>query len=134
MPADSRPATAEPGRAPSAGAASGSRIDERRAVALARALRLDAARVQLDEVADDGEAEAEAAVAPGDGRVGLAEAVEDVREELGRDSLAGVGDRDLRLAVGPLEPHLHPAAGGGELDGVRRAGSTPPAAGGSRRR
>jgi len=50
--------------------------------------------VEFDEVADDGEAEPEAAVRAGGGGVGLAEAVEDVGEEGGVDAFAGVGDAD----------------------------------------
>src|ERR1043166_7615046 len=75
------------------------RFDERqpdaegRAVADAAARRRDGAAVKLDEVARDGEAEAEAAVLARDALVGLAEAVEDVRQEFGRDAAPRVGDR-----------------------------------------
>ena len=47
------------------------------------ALGTHAAAVQLDEMADDGEAEAEAAEAPPCAGVGLAEPLEDVGHELG---------------------------------------------------
>ena len=70
----------------------------------------DGAAVELDELLDDGEAEAEAAVAAGGGAVGLAEAVEDVGEELGRDALAGVGDGDFDVGVDAAEEDLDAAA------------------------
>ena len=66
---------------------------ERRARAFARALGADRAAVQLDQLLDDRQAQPQAAVAAGGGGVGLAEAVEHVRQELGRDALAGVGRR-----------------------------------------
>ena len=50
--------------------------------------------------------------------VGLAEAVEDVRQEFGLDAHAGVDDADLDVRVDPLQQHLHLAALGRELHGV----------------
>ena len=70
--------------------------------ALARALGVTGAAVQLDEVADDGEPEPEPAVRRVMVRVGLAEAVEDVGQELGRDALARVAD--LRSRRGRRRP------------------------------
>jgi RimJ/RimL family protein N-acetyltransferase/CheY-like chemotaxis protein len=51
--------------------------------------------------------------------LGLPEALEDVREELRGDALAGVADEDLDVRVDPLEAHLHPPAARRELDRVR---------------
>ena len=68
----------------------------------------DGAAVQLDECLTIARPEAEAAVAAGGGGVGLAEAVEDVGEELGRDALAGVGDGDLDVGVDALEERPGP--------------------------
>ena len=51
--------------------------------------------VQLDEIAHDREAEAEAAVAPRAAGVLLAEPLEDVRQEFGGDADAGVGRRRI---------------------------------------
>ena len=65
-------------------------------------VRRDLAAVQLDEVAHDREAEAEAAVRARGAAVGLAEALEHVRQEVGRDARAGVGDRDLERCAGAL--------------------------------
>ena len=94
------------------------RHGEGRALALAGALGPDAAAVHLDELLDDGEPQAQAAVPPRRAGVGLAEAVEDVREELGLDAHAGVDDADLDVRVDPLQEHLHLAALGRELHGV----------------
>ena len=58
--------------------------------------RLDLAAVQLDDVADDREAEAEPAVRTRDGRVALAEAIEDERQQVRRDPFAVVGRRSIR--------------------------------------
>ena len=77
---------------------------EARALVQAVALGADLPAVQLDEVADDREAEAEAAVRARARGVGLAERVEHVREERRVDADAGVGDRQL-------------------VDGVRRGGA-----------
>ena len=85
----------------------------------AGAPRLDAAPVELDQVADDGEPETEAAAPPRRGAVGLAERLEDVWQEARRDALAGVGDANLRLAAGLNDVHVDAPAGRGELDGVR---------------
>ena len=58
------------------------------------ALGADGPAVRLDELLHDGEAEAEAPV-PARGRpIGLAEGLEEVREERRVDALAGVGDPD----------------------------------------
>src|SRR5919204_10165 len=51
--------------------------------------------------------------------VALAEAVEDVGEEVGVDAGARVRDRHLGLAVRARESHAHAPARGRELDGVR---------------
>jgi len=84
----------------------------------AGARRLDRAAVQLDQMADDGEAEAEATVLPARRGVGLAEALEDVGEELRLDPHPGVGDDDLDVRVDPRDEHLDLPPLGGELDGV----------------
>ena len=57
-----------------------------------RARRADAPAVGLDEVADDGEADAQPAVGPGGARVGLPEALEDVGQEVRVDAGAVVPD------------------------------------------
>jgi hypothetical protein len=71
-------------------------------VAAAGALDVHAAAMRFDEFADDREAEAQAAVRPGGRVVRLPEAIEDVRQQLGRDARARVADADLDdVAVGP---------------------------------
>src|SRR3990170_4431725 len=62
---------------------------ECRASPLTAAFRGDDAAVQLDEVADDGEAEAKAGVGACRGRVPLREPIEHVRQNLRRDALPG---------------------------------------------
>ena len=74
--------------------------------------------MEFDELLDDGQPEAEPAVPAGGAGVGLAEAVEDERQERGGDALAGVDHVDLQVRVDPLEQDLDAAALGRELDGV----------------
>ena len=86
--------------------------------ALARALSIDVAAVQLDDVSHDGEAEPEPAVSAADRRLALSESVEDERKELAANALARVADRDPRHRVAALEPDIDAAARRRELDGV----------------
>ena len=72
----------------------------------------------LDEVAHDGEAETEAAVGPGLPSVLLAEAVEDVGQEIGLDAHAGVGHTDSPSPLGRVDGHGNASPFGSELDGV----------------
>ena len=60
--------------------------DERRSLVLAAALRLDGAAVQLDELFHDRQAEPEPAVRARRRRIGLAKALEQIRQELGLDA------------------------------------------------
>ena len=92
--------------------------DERRALALAGALGPHRAAVQLDQLLDDRQAQPQPAVAAGRRGVGLAEPLEDVRQELGPDAHAGVDDGDLDVRVDPLQEHLDAAPLGRELHGV----------------
>src|SRR6266545_978297 len=58
--------------------------------------------MHLDDVPDDGQTDAQAAILARGGRVGLAEPIEDVRQKFGIDAYAGVRDRVLdrdRLSV-----------------------------------
>ncbi len=88
------------------------------AVAEAFARGVDRAAVRLDEVADDGEAEPEAAVAPRGGGVALAEALEDVGQERGRDALAVIAHGDDGGASARGEGDVDLGAARAELDGV----------------
>ena len=65
----------------------------------ARALGANRAAVQIDDVANDGEAEAEAAEQSRRRAVLLREAIEDVRQELGLDAAALVAHTHRRVAV-----------------------------------
>src|SRR5438094_7896821 len=84
------------------------------AAALARALRADGAAVELDELADDRESEAEALLRP----PGLAKGFEDVGQEGGGAASSGVGDREPRAPVYAPEADQDATAEGRELDGV----------------
>jgi hypothetical protein len=78
------------------------------------------AAVQLDEVTDQRQPEAEAAVGAGARAVGLPERLEHVGEDAGGDPLAGVGHLDLGGAVHRPQRHLHAAAGRRELHRVHQ--------------
>ena len=64
--------------------------------------------MRLGDVADDGEAESEAAVHARLRRLRLAERLENVRQKLRIDSFAGVGDGDLHLRGRAPRRHLAP--------------------------
>ena len=91
---------------------------EEGAPARALALGLHLAAVEVDQVLDERQAQAEPPVGPLEAGVGLPEALEDVGEELGGDALAVVAD--LEHDRGAHAGHAHPdvPAAGGELDGV----------------
>src|SRR5207253_7812811 len=91
---------------------------ERRAGAVAAAFRGDPAAVELDEVADEGQPEADAAVHTGHRAVRLPEPVEDVRQERGGDAHARVADYEPRLVADAIDTHAHTAARRRELDRV----------------
>ncbi len=59
----------------------------------------DGAAVQLDQVADERQAEAEPGVPARRRAVGLLEALEHVREHVGRDALPGIAHDDLDVGV-----------------------------------
>ena len=82
------------------------------------ALRADGAAVQLHQMADDGEPQPETAVLARRAPVGLAEALEHVRQELPRDADARVAHRHLHVGTVPREAKPHATAGGSELDAV----------------
>ncbi len=69
-------------------------------------------------MADDGEPEPESAVRAVRAALGLTEALEHVREELGLDARAGVGHRDQHLALATGHRHHHAPAPRRELDAV----------------
>ena len=79
------------------------RDDESRPCADALALDRHGAAVQVDEMADDREPQAQASLRACRGTIRLPEALEHVRQERGIDPGAGVGDDDLHRAAGLLE-------------------------------
>ncbi len=78
--------------------------------------------MELDQALDDREPHAEPAPAAVGALGFLGEDLEDVRQEVGPDARAMVGDRDRGAAVGERgEAHRHPTRGGqagAELDRV----------------
>ena len=76
--------------------------------------------MQLHQVLDDGQPEAQTTEAALRTRVLLPKPVEHVRQELRRDAGAGVVNHDRRLGAGALQPQLHAARLRRELDGVRQ--------------
>ena len=88
-------------------AAQGNVERERGTVALAVALRPNAAAVHLGELLHDGHSKAQAAVAAGGRRVLLAESLENPRQELGLDALAVIPHHQAERIAMPSRRHVH---------------------------
>ena len=93
---------------------------EGRALALAGALGGHGASMQLDEVANESEPDAEAALGAGAPALALLEAVEDDRQQLGADAGAGIADDDLEVRADPPQGELDAAVSRRELDRVHQ--------------
>src|SRR5205823_8983814 len=89
------------------------------AQALPGAVGAHRAAVEVDQRADDCEAEAKTSVPSRGGAVCLAESFEDVRQEAGVDAFARVADDDARVRLQALEGDLHPPAARRELHRIR---------------
>src|SRR5262245_33838962 len=74
--------------------------------------------MQLDQVFDERQAKTEAAVPSGARRVGLAEAVKYIGQEIRADAFARVAHGDANVRVNALQPRFDAASLRGELDGV----------------
>ena len=74
--------------------------------------------MQFGELLDDRKPQAQSAVLARGRCIGLAEALEDVREKLRRDAHAGVADADLHVRFDALHEQLDASALGCEFDGV----------------
>ena len=92
---------------------------ERRALVFAGARRLHRPAVHLDDVANDGQAESEAAGLSCRARLGLAETLEHVLQEVGMDAHARVAHDNLDMRVHAFEANLHAAMLGRELHRIR---------------
>jgi hypothetical protein len=95
------------------------RDGERRPLPFAVRMRRDAPAVHLDELARDREADAETACPASRAAVGLAEALEDVRQKTGDDPASRVGDAQYDLGIRSRQGDLDASVGGRELDRVR---------------
>src|SRR5439155_4173541 len=84
------------------------------------ARRAHPAAVQVDQVPDDREPEAEAAMGAGASALRLSEAIEDVGQEFRTDPHPRVLDGDLGVAVGALETDFDTTLPRRELDRVRQ--------------
>lgn len=100
------------------GPAAGELDGEGGALAFAFAVDVHAAAVQFDQVVHDREAQTQTAVDAGERRVALAEAIEDMGQELRADALAGVAHRDVGAGLVVTDAHFDTAAARRELDGV----------------
>ncbi len=80
--------------------------------------RIDAA-VQVHDVPGEHEPEPRPVFHRGQLRALRPLAIEDVRQQLGRDALAGIGDGDHRPVAGAAKRHPDPATVRREADGVR---------------
>src|ERR1700749_1712586 len=92
---------------------------ESRALSYALAFGPHRAAVQFDQLANDGEAETHASVNPVGAGVGLAKAVEDVRQEFGIDAHPGILHLYLYARAGASQPDRYLPVRVRELDGVR---------------
>src|SRR5437899_8185196 len=91
---------------------------EGRALPLTGTLGVDAATVELREVADEREADPEPAVATRASALALSQPVEDIRQDLGRDALPRIADDDLDVRSHALQLYLDPTVLRSELHGI----------------
>ena len=98
------------------------RQSDREGGPLARAIArgFHSARMQFDQMTHNREPETQAAVRASAAAVGLAESVEDVRQEILRNSLAGIAHGERQILVMPFDPNCDPAVARRELDRVRK--------------
>ena len=91
--------------------------DKRGALSLPLALGEHGPPVELDEIADQGEADAKTALRS-DRAVTRAKAVKHVRQQIGTNALAGVADDDLHMRVHVLHLDLDSPSLRREFHGV----------------
>src|SRR5262249_47259737 len=90
--------------------------DERRSPIQPSAACANAASVSLDEIADHGQTQPQSSMLPRGTSVCLPETFEHMRQELGKDTIAGVLDDDFSIAAGGFQEQLDAAIQGSELD------------------
>ena len=91
---------------------------KRRSPAVSSTFNPHRAAVQLDQVSNDRETDAQTAMLTRGTRFTLAEAIEHVGQKLGIDAAARIAHDDFHLRFQLFETHLDAPAAGGELDGV----------------
>ena len=92
--------------------------DECCALSFSGAVGAHLSAMELDQMFDDGQSQAQTAVAPRGRCVGLSETFEKMGKKLGADSFAGIDDAYFHMAIHAAEADLHLSTLGCELDGV----------------
>src|SRR4030095_15690114 len=85
---------------------------------LARTESLHGTSIQFRQMTHDGQAETKAAILSRAGRICLPEALENIRQEVLTDALAGVAHRNLAVRSFAFESNLNPAATRREFHGI----------------
>src|ERR1700752_3805497 len=83
---------------------------ESRAAAFAFTHRAHSPAVHFNQMTHDREAESHAAMLATRFLTRLSEPIEDVRQKIRRDALAGVANNDLQMRINTLGTNLHPPA------------------------
>src|SRR5262249_7775199 len=91
---------------------------KRCAVPFTTTFRAHCPPMNLNQMSDDGQTEAKAAMRAGGRAVGLPEALEYVRQEVLTDPLPGIGYDNLDARINPPRPNLDAASLGSELNRV----------------
>ena len=91
---------------------------ETSSLTFARARDLDRSAMQLDQVLDERQTKAEAALPFSARRVGLSEAFKDIGQEIGADTFACITHGDANVRGYALKAHFDAASLRGELDRV----------------
>src|SRR5205814_180358 len=83
---------------------------KRRPLIATAAGHVNAPSMKFDQMTDDGEAEADAAVFAGGAAICLTEPFEDVGQKIGRYAKPCIADHDFHVRIDPLQPNLYDAA------------------------
>src|SRR5262245_20371718 len=75
--------------------------------------------MHLDQFARDRQSESQPSILARETTVGSSKALEDMRQELGRNAGAAVADYDLEVRTHVMQSDMHQAVTGREADGIR---------------